>query len=126
MAWAPPAMRKVSPASTNAVKHLWVHFDVENAEPCIARTAAIATPIAPANDLKYFFIISSLSCCVWFAVFRPRRPSMAGMFAPATYWPLIQKAGVALTPSFVPKSMCSRRSASAFLSGQAGAPLPSS
>ena len=36
---------------------------------------------------------------------------MAGMFAPATYWPLIQKAGVALTPSFVPKSMCSLRRA---------------
>ena len=38
---------------------------------------------------------------------------MAGMFAPATYWPLIQKTGVRLTPSFVPISLCSRRSASA-------------
>src|SRR5208337_3605304 len=57
-------MRKVSPASTSAVKHLWVHFDDRKAEPCIMRTAATVTPITPANDLKYFFIVSSLRLCV--------------------------------------------------------------
>jgi hypothetical protein len=49
-------MRKVSPESTKAVKHLWVHLDVTNAGPCTARTAVIVALIAPANDLKYFFI----------------------------------------------------------------------
>ena len=54
--------RRVNTASTSAVKHLWVHFDARNAEPSIACIVSIVARIAPANDLKYFFMNSSLSC----------------------------------------------------------------